>query len=46
MSTSNIQHATTQIHESFHHFSKLVRLAPILRRANIKETWGIQVCYY
>ena len=43
MSISNIQHSTTQIHYSFHHFSKLVRLPAILRRSNIKKTRGIQV---
>lgn len=40
---SNIQHSTTQIHYSFHHFSKLVRLSTILRRSNIKKTRGVQV---
>ena len=43
MSMSNIQHSITQIHYSFHHFSKLVQLSDILRRSNIKKSRGIQV---
>lgn len=40
---SNIQHSTTQIHYSFRHFSKLIHLSTILRRANTKKTRGVQV---
>ncbi|WP_421017451.1 IS4 family transposase [Furfurilactobacillus cerevisiae] len=40
---SNIQHSTTQIHYSFHHFSKLVQLGAILRCANFKKKRGIRV---
>ena len=43
MSMSNIQHSTTQIHYSFHHFSKLVQLGAILRCANFKKKRGIRV---
>lgn len=39
---STIQHNTTNIHHSFHHFSKLVHLPTILRRANISKSRGVR----
>ena len=43
MSMSTIQHTTTNIHHSFHYFSKLVQLGAILRCANFKKKRGIKV---
>ncbi|MCT3286719.1 transposase, partial [Lactiplantibacillus pentosus] len=40
---STIQQNAANIHQSFHHFSKLVHLPAILRRANITKTRGVQV---
>jgi hypothetical protein len=40
---STIQQNAANIHQSFHHFSKLVHLPAILRRANITKTRGVRV---
>lgn len=40
---STIQHSTPNIHLAMQHFSKLVQLPDVLRRANIHKTRGIQV---
>ncbi|VDG30775.1 hypothetical protein [Lactobacillus coryniformis subsp. coryniformis KCTC 3167 = DSM 20001] [Lactiplantibacillus mudanjiangensis] len=42
MSMSTIQYNHTNIHQSFHRFSKLVHLSAALRRANILESRGIR----
>ena len=39
---STIQYNTTNIHHSFHHFSKLVHLSAMLRRSNISKSRGIR----
>lgn len=39
---STIQYNATNIHHSFHHFSKLVHLSAVLRRSNIFKARGIQ----
>jgi len=43
MSMSNIHHSATDFHYSFKHFSKLVQLPAVLRRANVLKTRGISV---
>lgn len=42
MSMSTIQYNTTNIHHSFHHFSKLVHFSAILRRSNISKSRGVR----
>jgi len=39
---STIQYNTTNIHHSFHHFSKLVHLSATLRCSNISKSHGIR----
>lgn len=43
MPMSTIQHSTTNIHHSFHRFSKLVCLPQVLRSANIHKKRGVAV---
>lgn len=43
MSTSTIQHSTTDFHRSMARFIKLVHLPQLLRRANIHKTRGVHV---